>query len=59
MKYFNIKTNQGVETVDELSLSDFNTYKEFKTELKRLVNEYRMCGMAVYISQRSTNDWNN
>ena len=59
MKYFNIKTSQGVETVDELNPSDFNSYKEFRTELRRLVNEYKMCGMSVYISQRSTNDWKN
>ena len=55
--YFNLKTNYGVETVDELSQSDFNSYREFRKELNRLISEYHMAGMAVYSSQRCTNDW--
>lgn len=57
--YFNIRTNYGVETVDELSLNDFNTPKEFSIEKRRLVDEYRLAGMAVYISSRCTRDWKN
>jgi len=52
MKYFNMKTNYGVETVDYLCASDFSTYSEYKKELLRLVNEYRLCGMNVYLSQK-------
>ena len=57
MKYFNIKTSQGVETVDHIERKDFATYKEYITELKRLKKEYFLCGMNVYISQRSIKDY--
>lgn len=57
IKYLNIKTAYGVETVDELNRKDFETYKEFKAELRRLINEYRMCNMFVYISQRCDKTW--
>ena len=55
--YFNMRSSYGVETVDELSLSDFDTYKEFRAEVRRLVSEYRVCGMGVYTSQRATKEW--
>lgn len=58
MKYFNIKTNYGVETVDEINPKDFKTYKDFRLELRRLKNEYKMAGMDVYISQRADSSWN-
>ena len=57
MKYLNLKTVYGVETVDELNIKDFKTRKEFIIELKRLQNEYRISGMAVYISSRCSKDW--
>lgn len=59
MTYLNIKTSQGIETVDELNPKDFETRKAFRKELKRLCGEYRLCDMAVYSSQRSTNEWRN
>jgi len=52
IRYINLKTNQGVETVDQLDRQDFESYKAFKIELNRLLTEYRLSGMAVYISQR-------
>lgn len=52
MKYLNLKTNYGIETVDELNPKDFKTFREFRTELKRLISEYRIAGMDVYSSQR-------
>lgn len=51
-RYINLKTNYGVETVDQLERKDFETYREFKAELNRLITEYRLAGMSVYISQR-------
>jgi hypothetical protein len=60
MTYLNIKTAQGVETVDQLERKDFATYKDYCTELKRLKNEYRVtssCYASIYTSQRSTNEW--
>ena len=57
MVYFNMRTQYGVETVDELSRKDFNTYKAYRAEVKRLVAEYHMAGMNVYTSQRCCKDW--
>ena len=57
MKYFNLKTQYGTETVDHLNRTDFKTFKLYKTELKRLINEYRLCGMNVYLSQRACKDY--
>ena len=57
-KFINLKTSYGTETVDELSTKDFKTFKDFRIELKRLVNEYRLAGMAVYVSQRADKAWN-
>lgn len=57
MKYLNIKSHYGVETVDELSPSDFKTYKEFRQELRRLVSEYQLSGMNVYVSSRCDKTW--
>ena len=57
MKYFNIKTQYGVETVDQLDQKDFTFYKDFRQELVRLLNEYRLAGMNVYISQRACKEY--
>ena len=57
MRYFNLKTNDGIETVDELNPNDFKNYSYFKKQLKRLVKEYHMSGMPVYTSRRSTKEW--
>lgn len=62
MTYLNIKTQYGVETVDQIERKDFNSYKEYCIELKRLKNEYRLasnCYSNIYSSQRCTNDWKN
>jgi hypothetical protein len=57
MKYFNIKTSYGVETIDQLDAKDFTSYKDYSAELRRLKNEYKLAGMNVYISQRATKEW--
>ena len=59
MTYFNCKTSHGTETLDELNREDFSSFAEYKTERKRLIREYHMCGQYVYTSTRSTNDWKN
>lgn len=56
-KYLNYKSNYGIETIDEICRSDFKTYKEYRKELSRLVSEYSIAGMNVYISSRSTKEW--
>jgi len=48
MRYINIKTNYGVETVDE-----FETLKE----AIEMLREYNYGGGTYYISQRCTKDW--
>ena len=57
MKYFNLKTVYGTETIDQLNKADFSSYKEFKQELKRLLKEYHLCGMNVYLSQRAVKNY--
>ena len=57
MKYFNIKTSYGVETIDQLDEKDFNSYSEYIKELRRLKNEYKLAGMEVYLSQKATKEW--
>lgn len=58
MVYFNMQTQYGVETVDELDQKDFASFREFREEARRLVKEYAMAGMNVYRSQRCTKEWN-
>ena len=56
-RYFNMKTVYGIETVDELDSCDFESYRGFRLELKRLRYEYSIAGMNTYISSRSTKEW--
>lgn len=55
--YFNMRGPYGVETVDQICESDFDTYKEFRKELRSMLSNYHLCGMPVYTSQRCTKDW--
>lgn len=57
MIYLNLKTKYGIETVDCLDNKDFIFYKDYRKELIRLLNEYRLCGMNVYTSKRACKDW--
>ena len=57
MRYLNPKTVYGTETVDELNPQDFPNYREFLRELHRLIQEYVLSGMAVYVSQRPCKEW--
>ena len=52
-----MRGKHGVETVDELDRRDFKIFSQYKIELLRLVEEYRLCGMPVYISTRCTKKW--
>lgn len=53
-KYFNIRSNYGVETLDSLSREDFADSKSFRAEIKRLLKEYHIAGINVYLSQRAS-----
>lgn len=57
MRYLNMKTQYGVETVDELNPKDFVSRSNFRKELQRLVHEYQLSGMNVYISSRCDKSW--
>jgi hypothetical protein len=57
MIYLNMKTQQGTETIDQIDRKDFETFKEYKTELKSMIENYHMCNMQVYKSQRACKDW--
>ena len=58
MKYLNVKTSHGVETVDQVDPKDFKNNMEFKGELLRLRREYILSGINVYVSQRCDSSWN-
>lgn len=63
MKYFNIKTNNGIETIDSVDRNDYRNFNEYKKAVNALLKEYRTDykrhGIHVYISQKCTNDWKN
>jgi hypothetical protein len=55
--YLNMKTPQGIETVDEFTKETNQTAKDFRVYVKKMIMEYQIAGMAVYRSTRSTRDW--
>lgn len=57
--YFNLKSQYGIETIDELDSHDFTNIKEFRKERQRLVREYHSSKMYIYLSKRCTNEWKN
>lgn len=60
MTYLNIKTSQGVETIDQINQFDFIFYKDYRIELKRLINEYKMASNyynGLYTSKRCAKAW--
>lgn len=60
-RYLNIKTNQGVETIDEINSKDFKTFKGFRIEKNKLIKEYKIASPyynSIYYSQRCSKDWN-
>lgn len=58
--YLNVRTSQGVETVDQFTPGqDAPEGREFRAYVSKMVQEYHMAGMAVYRSSRCTKDWSN
>lgn len=58
--YLNIRTSEGVETVDEISRSSYPSYKEFRKARLELIREYRKAHSyysGIYTSKRCTRDW--
>ena len=59
--FFNMRTADGVETVDEFTRGEDNPTdpREFRKYVNTVVGEYRLAGMNVYKSSRCTKDWKN
>ena len=55
--YLNMKTAQGVETVDEFSREEGQAPRDFRKYVNQMVREYHIAGMSVYKSSRCTKDW--
>jgi hypothetical protein len=55
--YLNLKTTYGVETIDEVRLSDFDTSKAMRFYVYKLIHDYHLSGMRVYKSQRCDSTW--
>lgn len=56
--YLNMRTSQGVETVDEFTRESGQSIKEFKDYISDMIQNYRMNGMNVYKSTRPSKCWN-
>jgi hypothetical protein len=58
-KYINIKTSEGVETIEEMHSTDYPSIDSFKAALTTRIGSYRMIfkRAAVYASQRCSNEW--
>lgn len=55
--YLNMKTSQGIETVDEFTREPGQDPRDFRKYVSKMVQEYRLAGMAVYRSSRCTKEW--
>lgn len=58
-RYINIKNHGVVETIDEFDSNEFESYLDFKKEVKRVYKEYLIAGDNVYVSSRCDRDWRN
>lgn len=57
--YFNMKTNFGVETVDQCISSEYENMKAYRAEIKSMLSNYHLAGINVYLSYRCTKEWKN
>ena len=55
--FLNMRTAQGVETVDEFSPEENQTPREFRKYVNDMAREYHLSGQNVYQSSRCTKDW--
>ncbi len=56
-KYLNFRGAHGVETVDEFTREEGQSYSEYFKYVRKMANEYNIAGMDVYISSRATKEW--
>ena len=62
MKYINQEFSNGeIETIDCINRNDFKSFKEYKKELRFLLENYQSAHKSehIYISQRSTKNFKN
>ena len=59
IRYINVRTNYGIETVSEFNSEDHTGKRPFYKYVRDMVKEYNMTMPGHYISQRCTNDWRN
>lgn len=55
--FFNMRTSQGVETVDEFTPENGQSNKDFRKYINDMQREYSIAGMNVYKSSRCTDEW--
>lgn len=58
-KFINIRTSEGVETIEEMHSTDYASMDAFKATLTTRIGSYRMIFKRadVYASQRCTKEW--
>ena len=57
--YLNMKTPEGVETVDEFTREENQSPKDFRKYVNDMQREYNIAGINTYKSSRSTKAWRN
>jgi hypothetical protein len=55
--YLNMRTSQGVETVDEFTRKKDQSQKDFNRYVNTMSWEYALAGMFNYKSSRCTKEW--
>ena len=55
--YINMRSTDGIETIDEVNSIEFPDKKEFRKEVRSMLVIYGQYGMPVYASQRCNKDW--
>lgn len=51
MKYFNIKTSNGIETIDSVDRNDYRNFNEYKKAVNALLKEYRTAYQKTWYSR--------
>lgn len=57
--YLNMKTQQGVETIDQFTKEETQTPRQFREYVRKMIKEYIIAGMGVYESRKCTKEWAN
>ena len=58
IEYLNWRGQQGRETIDQIDLTTFPTWRDARAEKSRLLSEYAMAGMpGAYWSSRPCANW--